>query len=157
MRFVFIIAIFFIVILAVFSNNIHAASASPNPLSEITVTAERYAKVPVVLAIITAGMAQQKKNKLEKKNSTIKKNLTIEQQFDVELLRLAQIPSKKHMKKLANQGKLLLLALTAGDTPDTITWELYDIPEAQLLGHYSRQKKGNVVRGWAHNIADDMW
>lgn len=51
------------------------------------------------------------------------------------------------------------MAIFLNETPHhhAIDWRLYDTTQAVMLKGSKYTKRGHVLRGWGHNVADDMW
>lgn len=67
------------------------------------------------------------------------------------------VTTKQQIKDYAADGFPLALFIESDAAKNIIAWRLYDTRRVQLLGGKQYHKRGTVLRGWAHNIADDVW
>lgn len=67
------------------------------------------------------------------------------------------VTTKHQMKDYAVEGFPLVLFVSLDTSKNVIDWRLYDTRRVQMLGGKQYYKRGAVLRGWAHNIADEVW
>lgn len=53
--------------------------------------------------------------------------------------------------------KNFYVAIFISQEQDALSWRIYDTQQAQMIAGKKYEKKGTCVRGWAHNIADQIW
>lgn len=78
-------------------------------------------------------------------------------QCEVTVRSCDNVTTKQQMKDYALEGFPLVLFVSNDNVHDSIDWRLYDTRRVQLIGGKQYHKRGTVVRGWAHNIADEVW
>ncbi|MFI5333474.1 MAG: hypothetical protein ACHQVS_05235, partial [Candidatus Babeliales bacterium] len=76
-------------------------------------------------------------------------------QCEVTVRSCESVTTKQQMKEYAAQGFPLVLFVS--HDADNIDWRLYDTRRVQMLGGKQYYKRGTALRGWAHNIADEVW
>jgi TolB protein len=130
------------------------ATTLPNTI-ELTVSQAKQTQMPITIIVL------DKENKtLNAIAETIKRDLQFTEQFNPSIKKYAADCSKKELgkeiKNLAHAGTPLALCLNEQST-DKIEWKLYDTIQCTMLAGKRYHKKGSVVRGWAHAIADSTW
>lgn len=59
------------------------------------------------------------------------------------------------IKDLYKKG--FYIAVFISQEKDGFSWRLYDTEQAAMVAGKKYEKKGSVLRGWAHNLADQIW
>ncbi len=77
-------------------------------------------------------------------------------QFCVSLLSTTKVPTKKEVKALKSNEKILLL-LVLLPAKEGYEWRLYDTLQGKVLGAYRYKKRGDISRAWAYALADQIW
>lgn len=86
----------------------------------------------------------------------IKKDLEFTGQFQVTVRTVVDMHAKKEITQLCVDG--YSLAIFVDNAKDgAIEWRVYDTALVQMLKGEKYTKRGAVVRGWAHNVADSVW
>jgi tol-pal system beta propeller repeat protein TolB len=92
--------------------------------------------------------------------SIIKKDLQFTEQFTVTIQKYDASLSKKDLKKIIKQlcltGTPLTVCINIASEKQ-IEWRLYETMQAKMLAGKKYTKKGACLRGWAHNLADEIW
>lgn len=114
----------------------------------INVEAVHHEKMKLLLGVIDAQGC------LSEVASYIKKDIEFSGQFDVVITSFNCVHTKHAIKKLFGQGFPLALFVNHIDDGKAIEWRLYDTIHATMIRGKKYTKRGTVVRGWAHNIAD---
>lgn len=129
----------------------HAQENQTPDNQTIKVTAQRREKMKLLLGVV------QVTPELDAVMAQLKKDLEFTQQFDVAVEHFDAIPSKqKDIKALHEQGHPIAIFVNPSGK-QMVEWRLYDTRHAQMMAGKKYTKQGDVVRGWAHNIADGMW
>ena len=135
---------FFFTTLSLTANNI-----------ELTITGAQQTKMPLAIMVL-----DDKNSELMNIAKTIQKDFLFTEQFKPCIKKYSSDLSKKEIaqeiNKLAQSGTPLALCISA-QSPTQIGWRLYDTFQKEMLCGKKYIKKGEVVRGWAHNIADAAW
>lgn len=86
----------------------------------------------------------------------IQRCFSFTKQFTVSVLPTTKLPTKKEVKALKNNEKILLLVVVM-PAKEGYEWRLYDTLQGKVLGAYRYKKRGDIVRAWAYALADQMW
>lgn len=78
-------------------------------------------------------------------------------QCEVAVRSCESITTKNQMKEFAQQGFPLVLFVSVDSAKNVIDWRLYDTRRVSMICGKQYIKRGAVLRGWAHNIADEVW
>jgi len=128
--------------------------ATSTHTENLTVSGAQSIKMP--LRIITLDKTNQELNTVAQ---IIKKDLNFTNQFTTTTQALsAPTPPKKlqtTIKKLCTNGTPIALCLSASEN-NSIEWRLYDTMNITMIAGKTYKKKGTVLRGWAHAIADKV-
>jgi TolB protein len=120
--------------------------------NSIQVTPKEHAKLKLLL--VTVG---EQKQELKNILSIVKKDLEFSGQFTVDIEPAEQIATKKEVAGLFERGYSLALFFNVSSKNDGIEWRLYDTTQIVMLKGSKTQKRGLVLRGWAHNVSDAVW
>jgi len=118
----------------------------------ITVHAQQYGKIE--LAVVVIGTEYKE---LARVANQIRRDLQFTQQFDVQLLRQSHVARKTDVQRIASKGHALAIFLQETADKKGIEWRLYDTHNVVMLTGKRYHKRGPVMRGWAHNIVDQIW
>ena len=119
-----------------------------------------HAKAQEILMPIAIIVLDETNNTLTAIAEIIKKDLQFTNQFTacVKLLD-PQLPKKQlrtTIKQLSAGGIPLAICIST-DRADSIKWRLYDTMQRTMIASKKCTQKNNILRGWAHAIADDLW
>ncbi|TET05803.1 hypothetical protein E3J79_04230 [Candidatus Dependentiae bacterium] len=117
----------------------------------VNVGAKRYEKVKLVLV----GIGDDRV--LKECIQTIQKDFLFSGQFDVSVEQLERLPSKKSFSSWQKQGYLLAIFINLSEDRQVFEWRIYDTSKIGMLKGKTYKKRGQLVRGWAHNMADTLW
>lgn len=118
---------------------------------KIVISASKHGKMNVVLGVINTNA------QFDRVVEQLKKDLEFTQQFNVQIQSFDAVPSKlKQMNELHTQGYPIAIFINPSGK-QYIEWRMYDTNKAQMIVGKKYKKQGEMVRGWAHNIADGMW
>jgi len=120
------------------------------PMS-VDVGATHYAKMKLLIVVIG------KESDLKECAHIMQKDFSFSGQFDAVVEECEKRPSKALFKKWFNQGYLLALFINPVNDENAFEWRLYDTNQVAMLKGKKYNKRGKVVRGWAHNMADIIW
>lgn len=122
---------------------------------ELSVSGAQRAQMPLAIIVL-----DETNSELNDVATTIKKDLQFTDQFKPCIKKCdAHLPKKalrNHMQTLCTAGTPLALCISK-ESPDSITWRLYDTMQCTMICGKKYTKKGSVARGWAHAIADETW
>jgi TolB protein len=123
---------------------------------ELTVSGAQQAHMPIAIMVL-----DETSDELNAIAAVIKKDLEFTGQFKPYIKKLnAELPKKqlrKEIKTLCAQQKTPLAICINTTSPKTIEWRLYDTMECTMIVGKKYKKKGTLMRGWAHAIADEAW
>lgn len=126
--------------LQIFSNNV------------AVVQAQQHAKMPLLLVSVTGEGSLD-----ERLIDMLAHDLGYSDQFAIQTERVARLGSKAQIKELFKKGYPLAVFLKPGSSSGAIEWRIYDTAAARMVAGKSYTKRGSMLRGWAHNIADALW
>ena len=122
---------------------------------ELSVSGAQQAQMPLAIIVL-----DETNNELNDLATTIKKDLQFTDQFKPYIKKYdAHLPKKalrKNMQNLCTAGTPLALYISK-ESPDSITWRLYDTMQCTMICGKKYIKNGSVAREWAHAIADETW
>lgn len=127
------------------------ASAHQEQLS-VTIAPKEYAKLKLLLVLV-GKQKQELKNILE----LVKKDLEFTGQFAVAIEPCEQLATKKEVAGLYDRGYSMAIFFSTTPAQDAIEWRLYDTTQITMLKGSKTQKRGMIMRGWAHNVSDALW
>lgn len=144
----------YIYIFLILHNVLWAQDVTLNTVA-LEVAAKEHSRIDFVVGIIGNDQGLQAIAKY------LCKDLAFSNQFSTHYQSLAICPGKKEIKEMyqkkTNSVKpLFALFLSAADD-QSIEWRLYNTMTGAMIDGKKYIKKGNVDRGWAHNIADIVW
>lgn len=116
----------------------------------IAFSAKEHAKMTIFL-----GYVGPVTDELKEIVSTIVSDFQMTEQCQVKVEHFQALHKKSEIKKLYDQN--YYLAIFIAQEKNGLSWRLYDTQQAQMIAGKRYEKKGSVVRGWAHNIADQIW
>lgn len=118
---------------------------------EMSVTPSKCTAVPIQIIYVH----DKHEKEVASLATQMQQNFMFTGQFNVETKVLDAIPDKKALRALHEQGTLFVLVLIPFHKG--YEWHLYDTMQATLVGGKKYHKRGDLMRGWAHNISDDVW
>ena len=146
--YIFLVTSFFMVL-----GTILKASDKVNhqPSVEVTVKAQQHAKVSLLIGVVGNDVKE-----LHDIAKHLKKDLSFSGQFNVVIQSVACITSTKNIKRFATHYPLAVF-ISSAEQGQAIEWRLYDTDQATMLHGKKYHKQGDLLRGWAHNMADAVW
>ncbi len=93
---------------------------------------------------------------LQKIAADIQRCFSFTKQFSVSIEQTQKLPTKKQLKVLKDNQKILLLVVISAEK-DGYEWRLYDTMSGTQISVHRYLKQGEVERAWAYAIADQMW
>lgn len=78
-------------------------------------------------------------------------------QFSVAIQDFQEIKKKKDITDLFVLGHSLVILLNHSGDKKAIEWRIYDATEGLMVQGKRLQKRGPLTRGYAYNIADELW
>src|SRR5579885_218879 len=132
--------------------NVSAETTLQQPSVQCSVTATAHEKIKLLLVIV--GHTTQELTDLV---AVIKKDLEFSRQFDVAVTSVPELSNKSDLKEAATRGYSLAIFINAESRSNAIEWRLYDTQLAEMVKGTKYHKRGELVRGWAHNISDMLW
>lgn len=118
----------------------------------IDVSAKEHAKLNLFIGLVGKSSAQMREIV-----SIIKKDLEFSQQFNVTTQIVEAVHSKKMIESIFQQGYPLAIFLNESDDKNSIEYRVYDTTQVAMLKGSKYTKRGDVLRGWAHNVSDTLW
>ncbi len=118
----------------------------------VHVATTQYARVGLKVVAVGESSDQDFVSLLE----ILKKDLMFSGQFNVSMSITDHVPNKSFFAAVGKDGYPLTLILEKKNA-DTINWRLYDTALGQMVKGQSHPRKDNIVRGWAHSLADMVW
>jgi len=118
----------------------------------VNVEAKTHAKLNLLIGLVGKNSPQ-----LREIASIIKHDLEFNQQFNVSTQTFKSVQSKKMIESIFEQGYPLAVFLNESDDKNSIEYRVYDTTQAAMIKGSKYTKRGQVLRGWAHNIADAVW
>src|SRR5581483_8029411 len=140
-----------VIMLLLLPTLLSAASTAPSNL-ELHITAKQHAKSKLLVGVVgewPEGMADL--------ITTIKKDLEFTQQFVADTRTFEALGKKEEVAQLHKQGYAVAVFINYNAKDATIEWRLYDTALADMIKGKKYHQRGEVVQGWAHNIADALW
>jgi len=65
------------------------------------------------------------------------------------------LQKKSDIKKLFEHN--YYIAIFISQEKNGFSWRLYDTEQAEMIAGKKYEKRGSILRGWAHNLADQIW
>lgn len=99
-------------------------------------------------------------SELDQLAGILEKDLHFTGQCQVTIERFSKEPNSLVIKSIYEKNKTSLALFIANEGvpgEQAFTWRMYDTMHALMLDGKKYHKRGNCVRGWAHNIADLVW
>jgi len=124
-----------------------------NNTLDMHVSTTKHAKMKLLIAI--PKEQNNYSDELQKIADTLKRDFSFSEQFDVSITTIDTLCTKKDVKKAALKGFPVMIYLCA--SLKNIDWRLYNTIEGKMLKGKKYKKKGTIIRGWAHSIADMVW
>lgn len=116
----------------------------------IAVSAIKHEKISILLGTIGDVSVE-----LHEIVSTIASDFQMTEQCHVTVQNFSSLQKKSQIKDLF--AKKYYIAIFIIQDKDGLSWRLYDTYNAQMIAGKKYEKKGTAVRGWAHNLADQIW
>lgn len=116
----------------------------------LAVTAQSHAKINIVLGCVGTTTPE-----LLEIVDVMASDFQMTGQCAVTIRHTDTFHKKSQIQTLFDQGYYLAMFIT--EEKNGFSWRLYDTQQAAMLVGKKYEKKGLVVRGWAHAIADQMW
>jgi len=117
----------------------------------IAVSAQQYQKMPIFLGYIGDVADQELKDIVQ----LITSDFEMTEQCTVKVQHFDKLQKKSEIKNLFDQN--FYIAIFISREKNCFSWRLYDTQQAMMTAGKKYEKKGTVLRGWAHNIADQIW
>lgn len=116
----------------------------------VAVAALEHQKISLFL-----GYVGQKTPELEEVVQTIASDFQMTEQCTVKVEHFESLQKNSEIKNLFAQN--YYIAVFISQDKHGFSWRLYDTEQATMMAGKKYAKKGSVIRGWAHNIADQIW
>lgn len=120
------------------------------PTVYVAVQAIHHEKMAVMIASVGAL-----DDELQEVIKIIAADLEMTEQCSAKIQHFQALQKKSDIKNLFEQN--YYIALFISQEKNGFSWRLYDTHTATMIAGKKYQKKGTIVRGWAHNIADQIW
>lgn len=117
----------------------------------ISVNAIAHEKIKIGLSIVGPCNFE-----LQEVCDTIAADFLMTDQCQLVIKNYEHLDKKSQVKKMFSEQIYLLICLSQEDL-GTISWRLYDTQQGEMIAGKKYHKKGLVVRGWGHAIADQIW
>ena len=119
----------------------------------VEITAAKRGTIPLLLGYI----CKQDSETVKELASIIEKDFSFTNQFTVTTRQFDVVPTKKEMRTLRSKENNFLFALFISPSGNNFEWSLYNLMETKIVACKRYKRKGDSIRGWAHNIADMAW
>ena len=116
----------------------------------VAVQASENQKLPILLGYV--GVAT---DKLKEVISIIASDFEMTEQCSVKVEHFETLQKKSEIKKLFSRD--YYIAIFISEDKNSFSWRLYDTQDASMVAGKKYEKKGDIVRGWAHNLSDKIW
>ena len=117
---------------------------------QMKVSSHKKQQVPMIIGTIERKPTPS----LQDIVALMQKDFSFTGQFKIVTQPFDKVPSKKEVKALGSQA-LFALFVTAHGTH--FEWRLYDTINGAMVAGKKYKKRGDHIRGWAHNMADMVW
>ncbi len=107
-----------------------------------------------MVPLLITGIDQKEQQDIKLLIESMQKNFSFTNQFQVDCKIQDSIPKKSLIKKLS-KNYLFTLFITAHTS--YFEWRLYDTLSGSMVAGKKYKKRGNNMRGWAHNMSDAIW
>lgn len=118
----------------------------------VQVAAQAYERMKMLIVVVG-----DTDDELDEVASVIAKDLAFSGQFAPEIRHTQSVHTKKDITSFAQDGYPLALFLSDCQRGKSIEWRLYDTAVGTMVQGKRYRKRGDIVRGWAHGIADAVW
>ena len=125
------------------------AQAQEEPI-HIAVSAVQHEKISILLGTIGDVSLE-----LQEIISTIASDFQMTEQCTVMVQNFSSLQKKSQIKDLYTQKYYIAIFII--QDKNGLSWRLYDTYNAEMVAGKNYEKKGTIVRGWAHNLADLIW
>lgn len=132
----------------------HAFVASTEPAEsaqQVALSVSAVSHAPLNMLVVGVGNEPE----LHELAIYMSKDLAFSGQFAVDTLMVERVRTRKMITDFAQQGYTLIIFLTSSS--NAFEWRLYDAMTGQMIQGKKYRKRGALVRGWAHEIADAIW
>lgn len=116
----------------------------------VAVSAKKHEKVSILLGVVGSIS-----NELQEIITIIASDFQMTEQCNVMVQTFSSLQKKSQIKDLFSQK--YYIAIFIEQDAVGFSWRLYDTYTAKMLAGKRYEKKGMILRGWAHNIADQIW
>jgi len=116
----------------------------------VAVQAVQHEKVSILL-----GYVGQISDEFVELITTIASDFEMTEQCTITLKHFDSLQKKSEITDLYEKN--YYLAIFIMQDKYGYSWRLYDTHTAKMIAGKKYQKKGDVIRGWAHNLADQIW
>lgn len=116
----------------------------------IAVSAKKHEKISVLL-----GTIGDISTELCEIVNVIASDFQMTEQCNVTVQNFSSLQKKSQIKDLF--AKKYYIAIFIIQDQHGLNWRLYDTYNAEMIAGKKYEKKGTLARGWAHNIADQIW
>ena len=117
---------------------------------DISISGAQQIKMPLLLISVGDNV------EVTKIAEQLKRDFSFSDQFDVAVKTLPQSPTKKEIIQLSTQGYFLAVFINK-TTDNVVECRVYDTMQVHMVQGKKYQKRGPLLREWAHNIADMIW
>ena len=94
-------------------------------------------------------------HELQEITNIIAADFQMTEQCVVKIQHFQNLQKKSEIQNLYQQNFYIAIFIT--QEKDGLSWRLYDTQQAEMVAGKKYEKKGTVLRGWAHNLADQIW
>ena len=117
----------------------------------VAVTAKKHEKISILL-----GTIGEPSKELQDIIATVASDFQMTEQCNIMLQNFPSLQKKSQIKDLFAKNYYIAIFIMQ-DKNGGLSWRLYDTYSAEMVAGKKYEKKGTVVRGWAHNLADQIW
>lgn len=143
-----------VLMIAFFITTIHAQQGLTDMESQtvhVAVQAIAHEKMNIFLGYVGDDASHELKDIVD----IIASDFQMTEQCNVKVQHFSKLQKKSEIKDLYDQK--FYIAIFISQEKNGLSWRLYDTQHAEMVAGKKYEKKGTILRGWAHNLADQIW
>ena len=130
--------------------DVSAVALAKEETVHVAVKAIQHQKMHIFLGFI--GDATDELKEVAK---IIASDFQMTEQCSVKVKHFDILQKKSDIKNLFEHN--YYIAIFISQEKNGFSWRLYDTQEAEMIAGKKYEKRGSIIRGWAHNLADQIW
>ncbi|MBP6870199.1 PD40 domain-containing protein [Candidatus Babeliales bacterium] len=133
-----------------YASTLYATTDTFDDSVHIAVAAKSHEKMHIFLSSVGSLT-----DELKEIVHIIASDFQMTEQCTVKTQHIDVVQKKSEIKKLYEQN--YYLAIFISQEKNGFSWRLYDTQQATMVVGKKYEKRGLVLRGWAHNLSDQIW